>query len=35
MNLILYSLIKIRKLYKVVDFLGNMRYYGDNNKCVR
>lgn len=31
MNLILYSLFKIRKLYKVVDFLGNMRYDGGNN----
>lgn len=30
MNLILYSLIKIKKLYKVVDFLDNMRYDGGN-----
>ena len=35
MNLILYSVIKVRKLYKVVDFLDNMQYDGSNNKCVR
>ena len=34
-NLILYSVIKVRKLYKVVDFLDNMQYDGSNNKCVR